>query len=240
MSSKKILLCDDDERITHTLEGFFLAKGYDMVTSFTGEDAIRKVSSDKPDLVIMDLKLPGMNGAEVSKKIKEMEPDTKIIVLSGFKEEYSEELAKVPVDHVMEKPVNMRELTQTISDMLAGRAPAGKDKVPGTPKARLLMLEPKPETAARIKEFFSDQTSSGGEYEIEISSDSADLMEKIKSFSPDILLISVSDEHSGKLVSDLMKGDEREVPHMIISAGLESHKIAKKVKEMCHEKGMVK
>ncbi|MFA6637180.1 MAG: response regulator [Candidatus Omnitrophota bacterium] len=240
MSSKKILLCDDDERITHTLEGFFLAKGYDMATSFTGEDAIEKVSSDRPDLVIMDLKLPGMNGAEVSRKIKELKPDTKIIVLSGFREEYSEELAKIPVEHVMEKPINMRELTQTISDMLAGRTFAEKDKVPGTPKARILMLEPKPETAARVKEYFSDRASSGGEYDIEVSSDSSDLREKMKTFGPDILLISVNDENAGKLVADLMKSGEREVPHMMISAGLEAHKIAKRVKEMCHEKGMVK
>jgi len=211
-----------------------------MVTSFTGEDALEKVSNEKPDLVIMDLKLPGMNGAEVTRKIKQMDPGIKVIVISGFSEEYADELREIQVDHIMEKPINMRELTQTISDMLAGRTLAGKDKVPGTPKARLLILEPKTETAARVREFLTDHVSSGGEYEVEVSGGSSDFLGKIRSFRPDLLLISVNDENSGKLVADLMKDDERELPHMMISSGLEAHKIAKKVKEICHEKGMVK
>ena len=240
MGSKKILLCDDDQRITQILEGFFMAKGYDMLTSLTGETALEKVSEHKPDLVIMDLKLPGMNGAEVSKKIKEFNPGIKIIVLSGFSDEYRDELSKIPVDHIMEKPINMRELTSTISDMLAGRPVPGKDKVSGTPKAKLLMLEPRLTAATGFKEYFSNYEVSGGEYDMELSDNRDDFLSKLRSFKPDVLLISVGDENAGKMVSDLIKDEKEGIPNMMISYGLEIHKVAKKVKEICLEKGLVK
>jgi len=238
MDTKKILLCDDDQKITQTLEGFFLAKGYDMSTSLTGEDALEKVSRDKPNLVIMDLKLPGMNGVEVSKKIKSAAPDTKIIVLSGFSDEYDAELKEVTVDYVMEKPVSMRELTKVIADILAGRPTQSRSEVAGTPKAKLLILEPLQTAATGFKEYLSSYELSGGKYDIELSENKEDFISKLDSFKPDVLLISVGAKNAGKLASDLVEKDKEDIPHLMISYGLDIKKIAKKIKSICLEKGL--
>lgn len=241
MNTKKILLCDDDQKIAQTLTGFFMAKGYDMTTCLTGEDALKKLEKETPDLVIMDLKFPGINGIEVTKKIKESNPETKVIILSGFSDEYDKELKKIQVDHVMEKPIGMRELTRVISDMLAGRTISGaQESASGTPKAKLLILEPLQTTATGFKEYFSSYETSGGEYEIKLAENNDDFFNKFDSFDPDVLLISVGADNAGKLSSDLVKKDTDDIPQIMVSYGLDIKKVAKKVKEVCLEKGLVK
>jgi len=111
--------------------------------------------------------------------------------------------------------------------------------VSGTPKARLLMLEPRTTAATGFREYFSNYGLSGGEYEIELSGDQDDLLSKMESFKPDILMVSVGAENSGRLVSDLMKNSAKEIPYMMISYGLEVQKVAKKVKEICQERGLI-
>jgi CheY-like chemotaxis protein len=69
-TAKKILLVDSDEGFRRSLRTFITGLGHEVSEAATGPEAIEKVSSARPDLIIMDVRLPGMNGDEVTKQLK--------------------------------------------------------------------------------------------------------------------------------------------------------------------------
>ena len=76
----KILIVDDEVKATELLKRFLEVKGYDVITSNSGEDALEKVKNEKPVVMILDLRMPEMHGLEVLKKSKEISPETKVII----------------------------------------------------------------------------------------------------------------------------------------------------------------
>ena len=70
ITAKKILLADGDETFRKSLRTFIMGLGHEVYEAGTGPEALDKVSSLRPDLVFMDVRLPGMNGDEVTKQLK--------------------------------------------------------------------------------------------------------------------------------------------------------------------------
>ena len=89
---KKILLVDDEESI-HMLNRQILEdEGYKVHSSLTGTDALQTVKIVSPDLVILDINMPGMNGIEVLREIKRINPKLPVVLFSAyneFKEDFS-------------------------------------------------------------------------------------------------------------------------------------------------------
>ena len=79
----RILIVDDEEDFALALAERLSIRDYDVATSFTGEDAIEKVKHYNYDVVILDVRLPGMDGVEVLKEFKGIKPLTEIIMLTG-------------------------------------------------------------------------------------------------------------------------------------------------------------
>jgi CheY-like chemotaxis protein len=69
-TAKKILLVDSDDGFRKSLRTFITSLGHDVYEACTGPKAIEEVSSTRPDLIIMDVRLPGMNGDEVTRRLK--------------------------------------------------------------------------------------------------------------------------------------------------------------------------
>ncbi|MBW1841565.1 MAG: response regulator [Deltaproteobacteria bacterium] len=80
---RKILLIDDEEGNVRVLSISLKSDGYDVVTAFSGEEGLEVFDSESPDIVLTDLKMPGMNGLEVLKKVKENSPETEVIIITG-------------------------------------------------------------------------------------------------------------------------------------------------------------
>ncbi len=70
MGKKKILLADDEEDIKTVIKLYLESKGYDVVTSYDGLDTLDKVKAEKPDLILLDIMMPVINGFEVCKQLK--------------------------------------------------------------------------------------------------------------------------------------------------------------------------
>lgn len=69
-TAKKILLVDGDEPFRTSLRKFILGLGHEVEEAASGPEAIEKVSTARPDMILMDVRLPGMNGDEVTKQLK--------------------------------------------------------------------------------------------------------------------------------------------------------------------------
>ncbi|MBW2312021.1 MAG: response regulator [Deltaproteobacteria bacterium] len=120
-SRKKILIVDDDPQIQKLLTRTLQSHKYETETAANGFEAGAKVFKFKPGLVVLDLKLPDINGFEVCRQIKQ-NPDTahiKILAVTGYDtEENKERILSAGADGYMAKPLDMDQLIRCIRDLL--------------------------------------------------------------------------------------------------------------------------
>ncbi|MBW2427373.1 MAG: response regulator [Deltaproteobacteria bacterium] len=79
----RLLIVDDEEQFVEALSERLSMRDYDVTTALTGEDAINKITSYNFDVVILDVRLPGVDGTEVLRTIKNLKPLTEVIMLTG-------------------------------------------------------------------------------------------------------------------------------------------------------------
>jgi CheY-like chemotaxis protein len=120
-SKKSILLVDDVSVIVHLMETHLSSMNYDVITAKDGEEGIRKCKALKPDLMLVDLMLPKVDGFEVCRRIKS-DPETKdikiIVVSSKNRKEDVLRGFDVGIDDYMTKPFSMLELKQRVEKLL--------------------------------------------------------------------------------------------------------------------------
>ena len=80
----KLLVVDDEPDMLSTCLKFLTGEGYEVEVAENGRAAVERVEMFQPDLVITDLKMPGMDGMEVLRRIKENQPDTTVMMFTGF------------------------------------------------------------------------------------------------------------------------------------------------------------
>jgi len=122
MSNKiKILLADDEEDIKTTLRLFLEAKGYSVDTAYDGLDALDRVKTDKPALILLDIMMPLVDGIEVLKKIRS-DPETsdiKIIMLTAAStKEMIQRAEEAGSDDYIVKPFDYSTLESKIKKVL--------------------------------------------------------------------------------------------------------------------------
>ncbi|MFH1394545.1 MAG: response regulator [Candidatus Omnitrophota bacterium] len=84
---KKILAIDDEEDFLRILEARILSAGFDVVTAKSGQEALDMFENEKPDLVLLDIMLPGIGGLDVLKKMREQNKTLPIFIITAFKNE---------------------------------------------------------------------------------------------------------------------------------------------------------
>ena len=82
--SVRILVVDDEFSVRHSLTAWFEDEGYTVDVASSGKEALAKLAENKWDIFFLDLKMPGMSGLELQKKIKEIQPDSTIIIITAF------------------------------------------------------------------------------------------------------------------------------------------------------------
>jgi DNA-binding response OmpR family regulator len=115
----KILLIDDDQNITDALSLMLDRENFTPLLAHDAETGFQKALSQKPDLLLVDLRLPGMGGAELCKQLRAAGIQAPIIVLSGVADEVEKVLLlEIGADDYMVKPVSPRELLARIRALL--------------------------------------------------------------------------------------------------------------------------
>jgi DNA-binding NtrC family response regulator len=116
----KILVVDDEDALRTVLSGELASEGYDVRTATDGDDAIANLQKDGFDLVLLDIKMPRMNGFEVLKFVKEKYPKTKVVMLTGFADlKNAIESKKLGAEDFVSKPYDLVDLLTTIERVLS-------------------------------------------------------------------------------------------------------------------------
>ncbi|MEW5864769.1 MAG: response regulator [Pseudomonadota bacterium] len=123
MAKKKVLIVDDEPNIVTALEYLLTMSGYEVAVAENGEEALAAVARAKPDLVLLDVMMPRLNGYEVCRRLRER-PEwagIKIVILSakGREVDVSKGLS-LGADLYVTKPFSNTELVARISALLGG------------------------------------------------------------------------------------------------------------------------
>jgi len=121
MSKGKILVVDDEIYIVHILDFSLGMEGYEVVTALDGEQALEKVKTEKPDLIVLDIMMPKLDGYEVCKNIKSSASTQHIpvILLSAKGRNLDQKLGlDVGADGYITKPFSPRKLVERINQLL--------------------------------------------------------------------------------------------------------------------------
>lgn len=110
-NEKKILVVDDDQDGLQLLDFALKSKGWQIVTASMGNAALELFKKENFDLVLLDLRLPDINGLEVMKKIKEISPEIEVIIISGYSSvDKAVEATKEGAFYFIEKPIDLERL----------------------------------------------------------------------------------------------------------------------------------
>jgi DNA-binding response OmpR family regulator len=115
---KRILVVDDDPQILESLCKVLRAEGYEVVLAGDGREGIEKFSTERIDLVLLDLNLPDNSGWDTFGTLSSLNPFSPIIIITGRQNQY-EMATSAGVGALMEKPLDVAFLLLTISELLA-------------------------------------------------------------------------------------------------------------------------
>ncbi|MCV0402706.1 MAG: response regulator transcription factor [Chloroflexi bacterium] len=134
----QILIVDDEPKILRLVHDFLEASGFDVASASSGEEALMRVRTDPPDLVVLDLGLPGLDGLDVTRAIRRA-GDLPIIMLTARDDETDKLIGlELGADDYVTKPFSPRELVARIRAVLRRHAGAGD---PETLRAGDLVLD---------------------------------------------------------------------------------------------------
>lgn len=111
-----VLVVDDDESFRERLVRAFGEKGYDAKGAKDGESALRLAEEDSPELAVVDLRMPGLGGLEVVRRLKEIDPTTRVLVLTGYGSIATAlEAVRLGASHYLAKPASLKEILGAFS-----------------------------------------------------------------------------------------------------------------------------
>lgn len=115
MKKLRLLLVDDEKEFVETLADRLKMRDLEATVAHDGEEALAVVKEEEPDVIVLDVKMPGIDGIEVLKRIKQAYPDVEVIILTGHGSKKDEEAARgLGAYDYMKKPADLDALVPKI------------------------------------------------------------------------------------------------------------------------------
>ena len=118
---KKILVVDDEPNIRLLLKEELTDEGYDVITAENGKTALKKIEEERPDIVTLDIKMPGEDGLSILRKIRETAYDLPVIICSAYSV-FKSDFSAIAADHYVVKSSDFDELKNKIKEILNYKA----------------------------------------------------------------------------------------------------------------------
>ncbi len=116
---KKILVVDDEHDICDFVKSFFTERGYKVVAALSGEDALEAIKHERPDLVLLDIKMKGMDGIAVLKHIRDLDKKVKVVMVTAMEEQdRMDEACRLGACEYITKPLVLDNLENAVEKNL--------------------------------------------------------------------------------------------------------------------------
>lgn len=179
---KKILVVDDELQIREMLYDLLSRKGYKIITASGGGEAIEIMRQENPDLVLLDIKMPEIDGIETLKKIREFDTKTRIVMLTGMDDVELEKQARlIGASGFLRKELDIALITKAVDEVLTERK-----GVSAAEAKKILIVDDNLQVRSFMERFlikkgFDALTAASGE----------EALEKIKTAKPLIVLLDI-------------------------------------------------
>ncbi len=111
----RVLIVDDEPDAVELLKEFLAAKGYDTLTASNGEDALRLVKTERPHLILLDVRMPKMNGLEVLRQVRQIDQEVGVIIVTAVdEEETGRQALKLGAFDYIVKPLDLDYLERSL------------------------------------------------------------------------------------------------------------------------------
>ena len=115
-----ILVVDDEDQVREIISQFLNKLGYRIVSSTNGRDALTKIKEQPVDLVLSDVRMPGLDGLQLLKAVKDMNPRIPVVLISGYTDiEIVVEALKAGAENFLSKPIKMNFLGKVVKQSLS-------------------------------------------------------------------------------------------------------------------------
>lgn len=209
MASQKIaLVIDDDPGIVEAVK--YILKNqlqYLVLAATDPETAVDLARHYAFDLLILDLHMPKLDGFQVLELVRKKQPQVKVIVVTGFYEEYKGQYESAKIDKIIEKPIEPPEFARDII-AVAGSVEPPAVKEPGkVTKAKILLVDDEVDICESFKEWLVEDELS--QYEVEIAKDGNEGILMNNQFEPDVIFFDIKMPHLNgiEMVEQIRKGD---------------------------------
>lgn len=117
----KVLIVDDQYGIRILLKEVLQKEGYETFLAANGMQAVEIVSEQKPDLVLLDMKIPGMDGIEILRKMKEVDPEIRVLIMTAYGElDMLKEATNLGALTHFSKPFDINKVRNLVKEYIAG------------------------------------------------------------------------------------------------------------------------
>ena len=124
MNGFDVLLVDDEEEFVRALAERLEIRGFHCQVALCGEDALKMLREKLPDVIVLDLKMPGIGGLEVLRQVKLFYPAVQVVILTGHGSEQDRDAGqRLGAFQQLQKPVEIGELVRTMNEAYQQRTP---------------------------------------------------------------------------------------------------------------------
>jgi len=120
----RLLLIEDDEQVAEVLSDAFGSQGHETTIRHTGEDGLVYLTHDRPDAVVLDIRLPKLNGVAVLRQIRASDPSLPVIIMTGLATPGEiAEVRRLGVTEIVEKPEVLKNFSEALKRIAARPRP---------------------------------------------------------------------------------------------------------------------
>jgi DNA-binding response OmpR family regulator len=122
----KVLVVDDDIEVRSTLADHLAAQGYTVLTAVDAEQALETVRTECPDLILLDLLLPGLDGLRVLRRVRHADPTVCVVVMTGLEDDgLAASTIRLGASHCLRKPFGLDRLDRAVRSSVGLRRKSG-------------------------------------------------------------------------------------------------------------------
>ena len=160
MSKETILVVDDEENIRGSLRDILSDEGYNVSLAEDGETALRMIRSHSPDLVLLDIWIPGIDGIQTLEILKKMDADLEVVMMSGHGAiDTAVKATKMGAFDFIEKPFSLETILKAVSQALANRKRSFPKEAPGRVASMASWFAGPSEASASAREFIDNAST---------------------------------------------------------------------------------